>query len=98
MIRKSKEDLEWLEFDILQNFPHVKHGVFLRHGGYSEEKYASLNFGGGTGDSKEKIVANRKKVQGALGVAELVSCYQSHGDVVKEIKELASDEKCDGMI
>jgi polyphenol oxidase len=29
MLRKKKNGLEWLEFELMQNFPEVKHGVFL---------------------------------------------------------------------
>lgn len=29
MQRKKQDGLEWLEFELLQNFPEVKHGVFL---------------------------------------------------------------------
>ena len=29
MFRKKKNGLEWLEFELLQNFPEVRHGVFL---------------------------------------------------------------------
>jgi len=29
MLRKKKNGLEWLEFELLQTFPEVKHGVFL---------------------------------------------------------------------
>ena len=29
MLRKKKNDLEWMEFELLQEFPTVKHGVFV---------------------------------------------------------------------
>lgn len=80
MIRKRQEGLEWLEFDILQQFPEVVHGVFVR-----------------SGDCKEKIANNRKKIQETLGVSSLISCYQVHGDVVKQAGELMQDEACDGI-
>lgn len=98
MIRKQKEGLEWLEFDLLQPFPEVVHGVFLRSGGISEEAYSSLNVGGGSGDCKDKIAENREKVQKALGLASLISCLQVHGDTVKELSELSLDEGCDGIV
>lgn len=98
MIRKQKEGLEWLEFDLLQPFPEVVHGVFLRSGGTSENAYSSLNVGGGSGDCKEKIAKNRSIVQKSLGVASLISCLQVHGDNVKDVSELTLEEGCDGMI
>jgi hypothetical protein len=36
MLRKKRGSLEWLEFDLFQEFPEIKHAVFLRHGGVSE--------------------------------------------------------------
>ena len=29
MLKKKKNDLRWLEFELLQCFPEVKHAVFL---------------------------------------------------------------------
>lgn len=37
MIRRKKENIEWLEFDQLQKFPEVVHGVILRHNGSIEK-------------------------------------------------------------
>ena len=36
MIRKTKEDFEWLEFELLQEFPRVTHGVFLKPTDFKE--------------------------------------------------------------
>ncbi len=99
MLRKSKEGIDWLEFDLLQAFPHVVHGVFLRHGGASTGEFSSLNMGGSTGDDKESIKNNREKVQHLLSLKELVSSYQVHGDRVAFVPEDRHlDAGCDGMI
>ena len=59
----DKAKIEWLEFDLLQSFPHVKHGVFLRSGGVSKEGCSSLNLGHGTSAHQENILANRELVR-----------------------------------
>ena len=73
MIRKQKDGLTWLEFEILQQYPEVAHGVFLRSGGSSEGPYCSLNVGGETGDDKDVIDKNRQKIADLLGVSSLIS-------------------------
>ncbi len=37
MIRKEKNGLIWFEFELLQNYPHVIHGVFAHNQGLSSE-------------------------------------------------------------
>ena len=46
----DKAKMEWLEFDLLEPFPHVLHGVFLRHGGVSKGPCGTLNVGDGAHD------------------------------------------------
>ncbi len=97
MIRRKKENIEWLEFELLQEFPEVVHGVFLRHGGVSKKPFDSLNFGGGTGDDLEAIAQNRKLICELFGLSELISSKQIHGSRI----ELVSQERnleCDGLI
>ena len=98
MIRKQKNGLTWLEFEILQQYPEVAHGVFLRSGGESKGPYDSLNVGGETGDDRELIDKNRQKIVDVLGISSLISSRQVHGDVVKDVSELVSCEECDGII
>jgi len=43
MIRRKKENIQWLEFELLQPFPEVVHGVFTRHGGLSFTEEGSLS-------------------------------------------------------
>lgn len=33
MLRNKRGSIEWLEFEIFQEFPHIAHGIFLRHEG-----------------------------------------------------------------
>lgn len=81
----NQEKMEWLEFDLLESYPHVAHGVFLRHGGVSKGPYASLNLGNGTSDSHECYMANRELVRKALNVPRLVFPNQTHGTGVQRV-------------
>ena len=60
--------LEWLEFDLLKDFPRVKHALFLRQGGCSQGLYASLNTGFHVGDKMEDVAANVALVQEQLKI------------------------------
>lgn len=62
MQRKKLNQLEWLEFDLLNEFPRVKHAVFLRHGGCSQGIYANLNTGCSVGDNPAHVAANLQRI------------------------------------
>lgn len=100
MLRKEKNGVEWLEFELLADISQVVHGVFLRKGGVSEGPCASLNLGGNTGDHWERVRENRKRVAEALGLIQLVSSYQVHSDRVVCVTAdgLPDREEADGMI
>ena len=98
MLRKKRGSLEWLEFDLFQEFPDIKHAVFLRHGGVSEGPYSSLNVGGGTEDDADKIKLNRSKIKKHLGCEKLISGKQVHGTQIKLAPLDPEDEECDGLI
>ena len=66
MQRRKCNQLEWLEFDLLSDFPKVKHALFLRHGGCSQGPYANLNTGTNVGDKPEDVAANLNRVQEQL--------------------------------
>lgn len=95
MLRKKSGSLEWLEFELLQDFPRLRHGVFLRHGGVSTGPFASSNVGGGSGDKPEKIAINREMIRRAIGCEKLISGKQVHG---KRVVLAQEGEECDGFI
>jgi polyphenol oxidase len=98
MLRKKRGSLEWLEFELLQEFPEVKHAVYLRHGGVSEGPYSSLNVGGGTGDCEDMIRLNRAKIKKHLGCKALISGRQVHGIQIGLVPLEPEYEECDGLI
>lgn len=75
----GKEKLQWLEFDLLEPYPHVLHGVFLRHGGVSKGAAGSLNLGDGTHDHADHIRLNRELVRKAVDIPKLLFPHQVHG-------------------
>lgn len=77
--------MEWLEFDLLEPYPHVVHGIFLRHGGVSKGHCASLNVGNGTSDHGEHVITNRDLMRKALQMPVLIFPNQAHGSHVERI-------------
>jgi YfiH family protein len=66
MQRYVNDQLEWLEFDLLSDIPHLKHAVYLRHGGASEGLFASLNASYLVGDRSEHVQKNLECIQNHL--------------------------------
>ena len=98
MLRQKRDNIEWLEFELFQQFPAVRHAIFLRHGGVSAAPYHTLNMGGGTGDDADRIQMNRNLMLQLLECASLASGHQVHGSTVLEAP-LNEDEPqtCDGL-
>lgn len=66
---------------LLSKLPGIGHGFFTREGGVSEDAFASLNCGYGSGDNAVHVEKNRFFVARALGVpaGNLCTAYQTHG-------------------
>jgi YfiH family protein len=88
----DKAKLQWLEYDLLEPYPHILHGSFLRHGGVSKGPAASLNLGSGNSDGHEEILENRELVRKALNVSKLIFPHQSHGTNVERITAKTGDK------
>lgn len=71
--------LQWLEYELLEPYPHVLHATFTRHGGLSEGRFQSLNLGFGTADHADKIKANHETIRKALNVPKIVFPHMNHG-------------------
>ncbi len=88
VVENEKGKLQWLEFDQLEPYQHVVHGVFLRHGGMSAGPYSSLNVSNEVGDHPDSVKVNRIEICKALDVEHVVFPHQKHGvDVVRITKE-----------
>lgn len=98
MIRRKKEGLTWLEFELLADCP-ISHGIFLRHGGVSPPPFDSLNFGLTQGDFPENVAENKKRALAALRLRHAVGCFQIHGNVVEEVSHSwEPTTECDGLV
>jgi polyphenol oxidase len=63
----------------LSNTPKIVHGFFGRAGGVSKGIFASLNCGPGSGDARDDVMENRRRVAETLAPgAELLTLYQIH--------------------
>lgn len=64
----------------LAAMPGIAHGYFTRQGGVSQGIYGSLNIGLGSGDDREAVLENRRRIAGELGTApeRLISPHQYH--------------------
>jgi YfiH family protein len=83
----AKKKMEWLEFGLLEEYTHVRHGVFARHGGVSQEPFGSLNLGEAVGDKHEHVVMNRELVRRALDMDQVLFPHQVHGTHVVRITQ-----------
>jgi hypothetical protein len=98
--KKSKDNLQWLEFSKLQAFPQVSHGVFLRNGGVSAPPFFSLNVGETTGDTPENIEKNLSIIKKHLHLPRLIVAEQIHGNDVVWVSADSPHQilNCDGLI
>lgn len=93
-----------LKFDApnLSKLPGIAHGFFGRTGGISSGIYESLNCGPGSGDDRDHVIENRRRVLAAITNKEcgLVTLYQIHsaeGVTVREPWEIGDAPKADAM-
>lgn len=84
--------MEWLEFDLLEPFPHVVHGVFSRHGGVSKVPFATLNLSKDVGDHPDHVKMNRALVSKALELPKIVYAQLAHGTNVHRITGKNADK------
>jgi polyphenol oxidase len=106
MLRKEKDGVTWLEFSLLQEFPHVRHGVFTRHGGVSTGTCNSLNVAFDVGDLAENVQENRARIRKSISleknVPEIISANQEHSDTIYQVKapknELNEPPRCDVLV
>ncbi len=98
MIRKTHKGIDWLEFEQLQEFPNVKHALFLRHGGVSQGPFDSLN-GGGSHDDPLAIQENQRRMMEMFPGAELIRARQVHEAHIEKVEgPWIYPGSCDGLI
>lgn len=100
MIRKKKGNIQWLEFEIFEKHPDLAHGVFLRHGGISQDTFGSLNAVSEIGDDLNNVLENRKRILATLNLKEYSSIDAEHDSRIEFIQEGKAEELhvCDGLM
>src|SRR5215470_8090632 len=65
---------------LLSAVPGLRHAFFTRHGGVSDDIYASLNGGLGSNDDPASVRENRRRMADAIGVSpeHFLSVHQVH--------------------
>ncbi len=89
-----------LEAGVLRS-PGIAHGFFGRRGGVSEGIYASLNGGPGSGDARDRVEENRRRVAHSLGSHSLVNTHQCHSAEAVRVTTpwaLGAGPKADGLV
>lgn len=87
------EGVEWLELDLLSQFPGVQHGFFLSIGGNSLPPYDTLNLALDVGDCPKTVLQNQQKVEKAVrnrAKNDKIDCFFAkgvHGDRVALVQK-----------
>lgn len=81
MIRKESQGLSFYQFEVMSRF-QIHQGIFCRNGGVSPAPWNSLNLGGLSGDTRENIIENRKRIFSCfnLSVDTIFDVWQVHGN------------------
>lgn len=83
MLKKNKNDISWLEFELLAE-AKLKHGVFL----------SELNFGS---HDENTVLKRREHVKSILNIPSLVSGKQCHGKKVSMVFQEGDNPTCDAL-
>src|SRR5437588_7661424 len=67
VIEQQRGEVTYLQFRHYRQFPEIIHGIFTRHGGYSEAPYKSLN-ASFSGDNPDNVTRNRLQALEALDI------------------------------
>ncbi|MGI9351764.1 MAG: peptidoglycan editing factor PgeF [Rhizobiaceae bacterium] len=85
------------------NCETATHGFYTRQGGVSTGIFRGLNVGLGSGDERENVVENRRRVEAHIGVNpdHLVTVYQVHSPDIMTVSEpgrLNVRPEADGLV
>ena len=83
MIRKECDGVRWLEFELLQEFPSIRHAVVLK----------------GREASAAVTDANQNRVQQLLKLSAIVESKQVHGNTIEYVESgYVPRTGCDGLV
>lgn len=92
MQRKTHDHIEWLEFDLLADFPRLHHAVFLRKGGCSQPPFDSLNIAKLEGENEKDVEENLLRIQKQLKFQRFVMGRCCHQDRIAFVDETSPSE------
>ena len=79
MILTTQNGISFCRFQHLTNFVGIRHGIFFRTGGCSNNPFQSLNIGFGLGDDDKNVERNRKRVAQCIDGQDFIYLKQIHG-------------------
>ena len=87
MILKEKSSIQWLEFECFQQFPQLKHGIFLKN--------HHFNLSYLVGDSLENVQGNENAIRQLLEIPQLFRADLCHGNGVQIAPSMTP---CDALV
>jgi YfiH family protein len=91
VILVTQNGASFFQFENLNTFPEIRHGIFTRHFGHSTGPFKSLNVSLGLGDAADNVRKNRHLISQAIGGQDLVFAEQVHGDQAVILNSQDSD-------
>jgi YfiH family protein len=93
-------DLILFRSSLLHSCEEINHGFSTRIGGISSGFFHSLNLGLIKGDSRQKVIANRRRFYNAIQIPaeRTVQGIQVHGARIRIVTEPGTHPKTDGFI
>lgn len=100
MITHEKNGLKWLEFESLQPFKHLSHGVLTRHKSDGSKNFNSLDLNVDFLSNSPEITQNLSKVKEVLNLNKIVFAKQVHQTTLIDIhlNNFSKEHVCDGFI
>lgn len=86
---KQKDGVYYLIFSLLENLSGVKHGFSTRLGGVSQGYFSTMNLAFTTGDDREAVLENYRRIGRALEIwpEDMVLSYQTHTTNILRVGE-----------
>jgi len=99
LISVNRNGTAFLQFENLNRYTEISHGVFTRRFGHSAGVFQSLNVSFGLGDVADHVRANRRRIARAIEGEDLVFAEQVHGNDVLVVNSQNSglDMSIDGV-
>ena len=87
-IHVKKDELEYLQFDILKEYSdYITHCFTTRKGGVSSGECFSLNLGFSRNDSRENVEENIKRVCTAMKLKQKIVFKSDHSNKIRVVDE-----------